>query len=90
MRAPTAARVAWSACGLALVLLAGALAPVARAGGPVPAGYPTRAEQAIPLLGLLGPPVLGGLLAARRPANPYGWLWCGYALGWAVVGFTEA
>jgi hypothetical protein len=30
------------------------------------------------------------LIAARRPANPYGWLWCGYALGWAVVGFSEA
>jgi hypothetical protein len=37
-------------------------------------GYASRAEQAISLVSLLGPPLLGGLLAARRPANPYGWL----------------
>jgi hypothetical protein len=58
--------------------------------GPLPEGYASRAEQAISLVSLLGPPLLGGLLAARRPANPYGWLWAAYGLGWAVVGFTNA
>ena len=58
--------------------------------GPLPEGYASRAEQAISLVSLLGPPLLGGLLAARRPANPYGWLWLAYGLGWAVVGFTNA
>jgi hypothetical protein len=58
--------------------------------GPLPEGYASRAEQAISLMSLLGPPLLGGLLAARRPANPYGWLWLAYGLGWAVVGFTNA
>jgi hypothetical protein len=85
-----AARVAWSACALALVLLAGAMALVAGSRGPAPAGFPSRAGQLLNLVGLLGPPVLGAVIAARRPANPYGWLWCAYALGWAVVGFTEA
>jgi hypothetical protein len=58
--------------------------------GPLPERYASRAEQAISLVSLLGPPLLGGLLAARRPANPYGWLWAAYGLGWAVVGFTNA
>jgi hypothetical protein len=58
--------------------------------GPLPEGYASRAEQAISLVSLLGPPLLGGLLAARRPANPYGWLWVAYGLGWAVVGFANA
>ena len=58
--------------------------------GPLPESYASRAEQAISLVSLLGPPLLGGLLAARRPANPYGWLWVAYGLGWAVVGFTNA
>jgi hypothetical protein len=58
--------------------------------GPLPEGYASRAEQAISLVSLLGPPLLGGLLAARRPSNPYGWLWAAYGLGWAVVGFTNA
>jgi hypothetical protein len=58
--------------------------------GPLPEGYASRAEQAINLVSLLGPPLLGGLLAARRPSNPYGWLWAAYGLGWAVVGFTNA
>jgi hypothetical protein len=90
MTAQTSARVAWSVCGLALALLAGAMALIAAADGPPPEGFPSRAGQLVNLLGLLGPPVLGAVIAARRPANPYGWLWCAYALGWAVVGFSEA
>ena len=79
------------ACGLALTLLAAGLVLLwTRPDGPAPEGYASRAEQAISLVSLLGPPLLGGLLAARRPANPYGWLWLAYGLGWAVVGFTNA
>jgi hypothetical protein len=86
--------VAWFArlaCGLALVLLtAGLLLLWVSAGGPLPESYSSRPEQAINLVGLLGPPLLGGLIVARRPSNPYGWLWAAYGLGWAVVGFTNA
>jgi hypothetical protein len=32
-------------------------------------------EQALVILQFLGAPILGGLIAARRPANLYGWLW---------------
>jgi hypothetical protein len=87
----TAARFAWLASGLALALLtAGLLLLWASPDGPLPEGYLSRRQQAISLVGLLGPPLLGGLIAARRPSNPYGWLWSAYALGWAVVGFNEA
>ncbi|HEX5881472.1 MAG TPA: hypothetical protein VF468_24610 [Actinomycetota bacterium] len=76
---------------MALTLLAAGLVLLwTRPDGPAPEGYASRAEQAISLVSLLGPPLLGGLLAARRPANPYGWLWLAYGLGWAVVGFTNA
>jgi hypothetical protein len=79
------------ACGLALALLAaGLLLLWASAEGPLPEGFSSRPEQAINLVSLLGVPLLAGLIVARRPSNPYGWLWAAYGLGWAVVGFTNA
>jgi hypothetical protein len=91
LQARTIARLAWLACGLALMLLAAGLVLLwASPDGPLPEGYSSRAEQAVSLVGLLGPPLLGGLIAARRPSNSYGWLWSLYGLGWAVVGFTNA
>jgi hypothetical protein len=89
--ARTAARLALVACGLALVLLAAALVLVwASPDGPLPKGSMSRQELAIRLISRLGPPVLAGLICLRRPSNPYGWVWAGYGLGWAVVGFTDA
>jgi hypothetical protein len=91
LRVRTAARLALLACGVALALLtAGLILLLSSSDGPLPEGYLSRREQMISLVGLLGPPLLGGLIAARRPWNPYGWLWSAYALGWAVVGFNEA
>ena len=37
-------------------------------------------DQAVSLVGIVGAPVLGGLIAARRPENPYGWLWLVFGL----------
>jgi hypothetical protein len=37
---------------------------------------------------LVGVPVLGGLIASRRPENPYGWLWLG--MGLALLLFGQA
>src|SRR4029453_7416720 len=89
--ARSAARLAWLACGLALLLLAAGLGVLwGSPHGPVPEGERSRLDQAVNLVSLLGPPLLGGLLAARRPSNPYGWLWVAYGLGWTVVGFTNA
>jgi hypothetical protein len=91
VRPPPVAWLARLACALALVLLAaGLLLLWANADGPLPQGYSSRPEQAINLVSLLGVPLLAGLIVARRPSNPYGWLWAAYGLGWAVVGFTNA
>jgi hypothetical protein len=90
-RPPPVAWLARLACGLALVLLAAALLLLlARPPGPVPEGSMSSEELAIRLASWLGPPVLAGLICLRRPSNPYGWVWSGYALGWAVAGFTDA
>jgi hypothetical protein len=35
-------------------------------------------------VGIVGAPILGGLIASRRPRNPYGWLWLGFGLGLAL------
>ncbi len=35
-------------------------------------------------MGIVGAPILGGLIASRRPRNPYGWLWLGFGLGLAL------
>jgi hypothetical protein len=35
-------------------------------------------------LGIAGIPVVGALIAARLPSNPYGWLWCSVGLAYAV------
>jgi len=91
VRARTAAGLAWLACGLALLLLAAGLVLLwVSPDGPLPEGDRSRLDQAINLVSLLGPPLLGGLLASRRPSNPYGWLWVAYGLAWAIVGFTNA
>jgi hypothetical protein len=90
-RPPTVAWLARLACGLAVMLLGAALLLlVASPPGPLPEGSMSREELAIRLISRLGPPVLAGLICLRRPSNPYGWVWSAYALGWAVVGFTDA
>jgi hypothetical protein len=90
-RPQTVAWLARLACGLAVVLLGAALLLLlASPLGPLPEGSMSREELAIRLISRLGPPVLAGLICLRRPSNPYGWVWSAYALGWAVVGFTDA
>ena len=41
------------------------------------------------ILEFLGAPILGGLIAARRPANLYGWLWCVIGLGVGLDAFAR-
>ena len=85
MGAKTASRLAWSLCAATLVVLAlslllillGSSTPVSRGGTP-------WRDHAISLAGLVGAPILGGLIAARRPHNPYGWLWLVFGLGLAL------
>jgi hypothetical protein len=41
-------------------------------------------DRAISLVGIVGTPVLGGLIAPRQPRNAYGWVWLGFGLGLAL------
>jgi hypothetical protein len=57
---------------------------------PLPRGWSLWRDQALSLVGFMGAPVLGGLIASRRPENPYGWLWLGLSLGFGLVSFAGA
>jgi len=56
---------------------------------PLPRGWTPWRDQTVSLLGIIGAPVLGGLIASRRPRNPYGWLWLGFGLGLACQWLGE-
>jgi hypothetical protein len=51
---------------------------------PLPRGWTPWRDQTVSLLGIIGAPILGGLIASRLPRNPYGWLWLGFGLGLAI------
>ncbi len=78
-------RAAWSVCALTLSILALSLLLIVLGWStPLPQGWTPWRDQAVSLVGLIGAPVLGGLIASRRPRNPYGWLWLGFGLGLAL------
>jgi class 3 adenylate cyclase len=81
VRARSAARLAWWLCAVALAMMLARLVVVvlARTTAP-PAGFPSPGVQAIEVIGFLGAPILGGIIASHRPENPYGWLWCAIGL----------
>jgi len=80
--------LAWSLCAVSLVLL-GLSVLLAFLGRPAPLLEESAAwyEQAILAAGTAGAPVLGALIAARRPENLYGWLWLGFGLALAILSF---
>jgi class 3 adenylate cyclase len=81
VRAHTAARLAWWLCAVALAMMLARLVVVVLAGTTaLPPGFPPPVVQAIEVLGFLGAPILGAVIAAHRPENPYGWLWCAIGL----------
>ena len=82
--------VAWSWCGLTLALLAATLLVLLAGRPPVSAAGNAWQRQAADLVSLVGAPLLGGLIAARRPDNRYGWLWLAFGLGLAVTAFASA
>jgi hypothetical protein len=88
--ARTTARLAWSLCGLALALLAATLLVLLAGRPPLTSAADPWQRQAADLLTLVGPPLLGGLIAARRPDNRYGWLWLAVGLVLAVQAFVMA
>jgi class 3 adenylate cyclase len=84
--ARTAARLAWWLCAVSLAMMLARLVVVALMGSrALPPGFPPPVVQAIEVIGFLGAPVLGAVIAAHRPENPYGWLWCAIGLTLGVT-----
>ena len=77
--------IAWSVCAATLLVLAlSMLLIVLSWSTPLPRGWMSCRDQTVSLAGIIGAPILGGLIASRRPRNPYGWLWLGFGLGLAL------
>jgi two-component system, NarL family, sensor kinase len=84
MSARVVSWLAWSICAVTLLVLALAMLLIVLGWStPLPRGWTPWRDQTVSLLGIIGAPVLGGLIASRRPRNPYGWLWLGFGLGLA-------
>jgi hypothetical protein len=80
-----AAWLAWSVCAVSLSILAVVLLVILLGWStPLPHGLTPWRGQAVSLVGVVGAPVLGGLIASRQPNNPYGWLWLAFGLGLAL------
>ena len=90
MNARAVSWLAWSVCGVTLLVLALSMLLIFLGWStPLPRGWTPWRDQTVSLLGLIGAPVLGGLIASRRPRNPYGWLWLGFGLGLACQRLAE-
>ena len=78
-------RLAWSLCALTLLVLALSLVLILLGWStPLPQGATPWRDRTLSLVGIVGAPILGGLIASRRPRNTYGWLWLGFGLGLAL------
>jgi hypothetical protein len=86
----TAAWVAWSVCAASLLIMAvGLLLILLGWSTPLPSGWYPWTYMAIDIGLGLGAPLLGGLIASQRPENPYGWLWLGMGMSFALATFTR-
>jgi MFS family permease len=86
----TAGRVAWSVCAVSLLIMAlGLLLILLGWSTPLPTGWYPWTYLANDVVGAIGAPILGGLIASRRPENPYGWLWLGMGIGFALATFAQ-
>ena len=82
----TAAWVAWSVCAASLLIMAlGLLLIFLGWSTSLPPGWYPWAYMANDIVPGLGAPLLGGLIASRRPENLYGWLWLGMGMSFALA-----
>jgi hypothetical protein len=74
--------LAWSVCALSLLILTlSLLLTLLGSSSPLPRGVTPWRDQAVSVVGIVGAPILGGLIASRRPTDLYGWLWLAFGLG---------
>jgi hypothetical protein len=55
----------------------------------LPRGWTPWRDQIVWVTSILGAPILGGLIASRRPQNVYGWVWLGFGMGFALNFLAE-
>jgi len=85
---PRAARLAWSVCAVSLLVIAFSFVVILLGWAtPLPKGWYMWRGYAIETAGYIGAPILGGLIASRRPYNPYGWALLGVGLGFGLISF---
>jgi hypothetical protein len=78
--------LAWMLCAVSLPIVTLSLLLILLGWStPLPRGWIPWEGQIISSVGLIGAPVLGGLIASRRPDNPYGWLWLGWGLAFTLL-----
>jgi hypothetical protein len=91
MSSRAAAWLAWSVCAAALALFALSLVLIILGWStPLPKGWVSWQGQIITTVGFIGAPVLGGIVASRRPENVYGWLWLGLGLSAAILQLADS
>jgi MFS family permease len=89
--ARAASWLAWSVCAAILTVLGLSVLLIFLGWStPLPGGWTPWGGQLIGAAGGIGAPILGGLIASRRPGNPYGWLWLGFGLAVVLVTFAQA
>ena len=89
--ARTTARLAWAVCVFTLSVLALVMLVILLGWStPLPGGRNPWLQQAVSVVGIVGAPILGGLIASRRPRNPYGWVWLVFGFGLALQLLAES
>ena len=84
-------RLAWSLCALTLLVMASSLVLILLGWSTtLPQGTAPWRDQAVSLVGIVGAPILGGLIASRRLRNTYGWVWLGFGMGLALQQFAAS
>ena len=79
----------WLLCAVTLTLLV--LAAVVKVADPGTGGTNEEAiGAAAEALGFVSFPVVGAVLAARMPANPYGWVWCALGVAYTLLVLAAA
>jgi signal transduction histidine kinase len=76
--------LAWSTCLLSVALIVGTLV-VARVGDADMGSFGALFVVTIAAFALMG-----GLIAARRPENPIGWIFCGIGLSFSIASLATA
>jgi hypothetical protein len=83
--------LAWAVCAVTLLVLTMSMLMIVLGWStPLPGELTPWRDQTVSLLGIIGAPILGGLIASRLPRNPYGWLWLGFGLGLAFQSLAQS